>query len=286
MSGARSHRDDATFRRIVVGVDQRQGGRDALALAALLRDACGAELAAVYVYPFDRTVHLDDAAAVEAVLHEDLLAELEHELARAGIEARPAVVADRFPARALQTFAERDGADLIVVGAPHRAGADRILGGDVAAGTLQGAPCAVAVAPAGFAEAERCLRIVGVGFDGSREAREALRLGGAVARAAGAAVHVISVASSPVAEHEPDAIADGGTYESVAGRPATELARRSTDVDLLLVGSRGHGPVRRLLLGSTSRRLVREARCPVLVVPRPVAPSVGDEEARRRTATP
>jgi hypothetical protein len=43
--------------------------------------------------------------------------------------------------------------------------------------------------------------------------------------------------------------------------------------------------VRRLLLGSTSTRLVREAGCPVLVVPRPVAAAVVDEEAQRSAAS-
>ena len=71
-----------------------QGGRDALALAALLQRVGGGELVAVYVYPFDRTVSLDEAEAVEAVLHEDLLAELEHELRAAGVTARPVVVSD------------------------------------------------------------------------------------------------------------------------------------------------------------------------------------------------
>jgi nucleotide-binding universal stress UspA family protein len=264
------------FGRIVVGVDCHAGGRDALALAALLQRVAGGELVALHVYPFDRTVHLDEAGAVEAVLHEDLLAELEEELVRAGVSARAVVVADAFPARALQAFAERDGADLIVVGAPHRAGAERVLGGDVAAGTLRGAPCAVAVAPAGFAQHERVLATVGVGFDGSAESRAALRLGGEVARVAGATLRVVSVASAAVAGHEAAAIAEGATYEAVTGTPATELARRSVDLDLLAVGSRAHGPVRRLLLGSTSTRLVREASCPVLVVPRPVALSVVD----------
>jgi nucleotide-binding universal stress UspA family protein len=257
------------FGRIVAGVDRRQGGRDALALAALLRRLGGAELTAVYVYRFDRTVHVDDADTVEAELHGDLVAELEQELAHAGVSARPVVVSDAFPARALQALAERDGADVVVVGAPHRAGAERVLGGDVAAGTLQGAPCAVAVAPPGFAEADRGLSTVGVGYDGSPEAREALRLAGRVARAAGAELTVVSVAPVPVAEHEAAALAAGATFEAVAGRPAAELTRRSADLDLLVVGSRGHGPVRRLLLGSTSTRLVRDARCPVLVVPRP-----------------
>ena len=270
--------------RTIVGVDRREGGRDALALAALLQGVCGGELGAVYVYPFDRTVHLDDADAVEAVLHEDLLAELEHELASAGVSARPVVVADAVPARALQAIAERDDADLIVVGAPHRAGADRVLGGDVAAGTFRGAPCAVAVAPAGFAGREPTMSTVGVGFDGSPESREALRLGGRVARAAGAALRVVSVGSPAAPEHEAAAIAEGGTFEAVAGRPATELARRSADLDLLVVGSRAHGPVRRLLLGSTSTRLVREAQCPVLIVPRPVALLGVDEGAERDAA--
>jgi nucleotide-binding universal stress UspA family protein len=272
------------FGRIVVGVDRRQGGRDALALATLLRHAVGGELVAVYVYPFDRTVSLDEADAVEAVLHEDLLAELEQELTRAAVSARPVVVPDALPARALQAIAERDGADLIVVGAPHRAGAERVLGGDVAADTLRAAPCAVMVAPIGFGERERMLRTIGVGFHDSAESRAALRLGGRLARATGAALRVISVTAAAVPGHEAAAIAEGGTYETVAGRSATELARRSADLDLLVVGSRAQGPVRRLLLGSTSTRLVREARCPVLVVPRPVASTDVDEGAQRSTA--
>jgi hypothetical protein len=41
-------------------------------------------------------------------------------------------------------------------------------------------------------------------------------------------------------------------------------------VDLLVVGSRGHGALHRLLRGSTVARLVRHAACPVLVVPHDV----------------
>jgi hypothetical protein len=87
--------------------------------------------------------------------------------------------------RTWTVLAERDRTDLIIVGAPHRAGAERLLGGDVAAGTLHGAPCAVA----GFAERGRILGTIGVGFDDSAESRDALRPGGRVARAAGAALH-------------------------------------------------------------------------------------------------
>ena len=54
------------------------------------------------------------------------------------------------------------------------------------------------------------------------------------------------------------------------GDPARELAYAAHDLDLLVTGSRGYGPLRRLMLGSTSTKLVHEAPCPVLVLTRPV----------------
>jgi len=70
-----------------------------------------------------------------------------------------------------------------------------------------------------------------------------------------------------------NAIAELGDVEAHAayGDPAEELALFGASVDLLIVGSRGYGPIGRLVHGSTSQRLVRLARCPVLVLPRNVA---------------
>ena len=39
-------------------------------------------------------------------------------------------------------------------------------------------------------------------------------------------------------------------------------------LDLLVVGSRGYGPLSRLVHGSTSQQLARSARCPLLVLTR------------------
>ena len=52
------------------------------------------------------------------------------------------------------------------------------------------------------------------------------------------------------------------------GSPADALveAAQSGQADLLVVGSRGHGAVRRVLLGSTSGRVVHVSTGPVLVV--------------------
>jgi nucleotide-binding universal stress UspA family protein len=55
---------------------------------------------------------------------------------------------------------------------------------------------------------------------------------------------------------------------AVYGLPGEELAAFGKDVDLLVVGSRGYGPVKRLVLGSTSDFLERHARCSLLVLPR------------------
>ncbi len=52
------------------------------------------------------------------------------------------------------------------------------------------------------------------------------------------------------------------------GLTGEELAAFSNQVDLLVVGSRGYGPAKRLVLGSTSNFLERHARCSLLVLPR------------------
>ena len=50
--------------------------------------------------------------------------------------------------------------------------------------------------------------------------------------------------------------------------PFDVLVRLSEHIDLLVCGSRGYGPVRAVLLGAVSHRLVTKARCPLVVVPR------------------
>lgn len=69
------------------------------------------------------------------------------------------------------------------------------------------------------------------------------------------------------------------------GRAATVLTESSGAASLIVVGSRGRGPVSGLLLGSVGQKLLRHALCPVLVVrsvpyPRPKPPSVPARASR------
>jgi nucleotide-binding universal stress UspA family protein len=51
------------------------------------------------------------------------------------------------------------------------------------------------------------------------------------------------------------------------GAVVDELARRSADSDLLVIGSRRFGPLRRIVLGSVTGGILHAATCPVLVIP-------------------
>ena len=61
---------------------------------------------------------------------------------------------------------------------------------------------------------------------------------------------------------------DGVEPHAAYGFPAEELGVYSASLDLLIVGSRGYGPMGRLIHGSTSQQLAHTARCPLLVLTR------------------
>ena len=57
----------------------------------------------------------------------------------------------------------------------------------------------------------------------------------------------------------------------VSGSAGAVLLEASKHASLLVVGARGHGPIGRMMLGSTSTECVHNAHCPVVVVPAPNA---------------
>jgi nucleotide-binding universal stress UspA family protein len=54
---------------------------------------------------------------------------------------------------------------------------------------------------------------------------------------------------------------------AVSGMPADELLKAAAGADLIVIGSRGAGGFRRLLMGSVSTQVTHHACCPVVVIP-------------------
>jgi nucleotide-binding universal stress UspA family protein len=260
---------------IVVGVDSSEESRDAIALARLVAGAAGGSLLLVHAYPYDLLPLEGTVTEVQVI--EDLrdeaaafTAELRDTLAPG---AATKVLPDTSPGRALHDVCEQVEAGLLVLGSHRRSASGRAAAGGTAKAALHHAPCPVLVAPRGVAATGRLtVKAIGVGFDGSPEARQALELGREVGEATGGEIVLLTAVAGgddTAAARERMAEAGGGLpVEVLEGKAADALIARSERLDLLVLGSRGWGPVRRLLLGSTSERVVRDAGCAVLVVPR------------------
>jgi nucleotide-binding universal stress UspA family protein len=57
------------------------------------------------------------------------------------------------------------------------------------------------------------------------------------------------------------------TVRGVVGLPAEEILNAAQGADMIVVGSRGAGGFRRLLMGSVSSQVTHHACCPVVVIP-------------------
>lgn len=281
-------------RTIVIAYDGSPNSKDALRLGKELCEAFDASPLVASCAAFPR--YLLDAAETKRAkaLTEPLLQVAKDELAP--LEADGYGVVDKSPGRALNALADEIKPLAVVVGSAHRGAVGRIAAGSVAGALMNGAPCPVAIAPQGYVgRPDGRLSRIAVGVDGGRESLRALDEAVTIAERLDATLTILSVISQP-----PVALGASPGYpiadfsglledhtakvaEEAAGRvPAsvpvvthilegdapTVMAEASDDFDLMVVGSRGYGPLRRVLLGATSERLSRTSRCPLLVIPR------------------
>lgn len=283
---------------VIVGIDGSERSVEALALADLLGPALGRRVVIAHVHPYRQLSSLFAEGEYERLERE--VAESTFEQIREHLpsvpERRMQLVAGESPAAGLHALAEAEAATLIVIGSSHRSAIGRILVGGTGERLLSGASAPVAVAPAGYTAAGRGVRTVGCGFDGSRESHRALAWAAELARTTSARLHVLSLFEPTL----PVSLAVGGglptaSINEVLRRQCDEqlaqamsaldadidatgtlldgdarelLAGESAGLDLLVVGSRGYGPLRAVLLGSVSSALVRSAQSPLVVVPR------------------
>ncbi len=55
--------------------------------------------------------------------------------------------------------------------------------------------------------------------------------------------------------------------QAVLGVPAEELLRAAVDAEMIVVGSRGAGSLKKILLGPVSSHVVHHGHCPVVIIP-------------------
>ncbi len=223
----------------------------------------------------------------------DRLTQLADEFA---IEAEVACVEARSVRHGLHEFARRQNADLLVVRASHLDELGRDLIGDDAKDLLDNAPCAVAVAPAGYLARARPITRIGVAYDGSPGSKQALALARTLAAERGAELSAFDAVRAPAYAHDPADVAREWGQPAVAARQrlaalgglepdartgdaVDELARYERSVDLLVIGAHTYGPIDHLLRASVSQQLADDPAAPLLVLP---PSSVSHRRNRRR----
>jgi nucleotide-binding universal stress UspA family protein len=279
------------FQQVIVGVDGRRGSRDAIALARLLLASDG-RLTLAHIREgglFPPTVE-DVAFEVDsdAPDYEKSMRMLERERLAADADAHTVATVGTSVGHGLHEIVEHEQADLLVLGSHHGGLLGwPILGKDVK-DSLNGCPCAVAIAPRNYPHGAGVIRAIGVGYDGSQQGEALLAVARRLAARDAASLRVLEVVEltgwpydgwggEALRKARSDSLSKarrrvaevkGVDADAVVGVAREELARLSRIVDLLMIGSSGHGPVHRLALGSTSNYLADHARCPLLVVPR------------------
>ena len=284
---------------VIVGYDGSEGSASALRWAATTATQRARTLEVVTTWSMPPA---DLGMGASALVQQDLVDELRKEAqtandeglviaAQLGANAVGEVIAGR-PASVMVHLSE--DAEMVVVGSHGSGGLTGFLLGSVSRQIATHASCPTVVMRPVAADAADMV----VGVDGSEHSLKALRWAFEQASFTGLSLHVLHSWEIPptwsmveVPSYEPEVlIRDYGnaelrdTSEAMAGfrddfpdvkvrqevmkgSPVKALVKASEHAQLVVVGSRGLGGFRGLLLGSVSHAVVHKAACPVAVVP-------------------
>lgn len=275
---------------IIVGVDGSDGSRSALHWAARTAAAQGAGLRAIAAWQYPASAvtpagpaRLPGPEEMDQRTCDDLRAVVREELGAGADQVE--VEAGRGPAApVLLGVAARTGADMLVLGARGLGGFAGLLLGSVSQECVEHSPCPVVVLR-GVPDLSDGPIVIGL--DGSEGATRALGWAIDLAEATGA--HIVAVHApmlgannammdaarkaleqwcAPMASR---AVPHEMRIEPGDARTALQEAADATGASLLVVGTRGLGPVRGLLLGSVAGYAARYSKRSIAIVP----PSTG-----------
>jgi nucleotide-binding universal stress UspA family protein len=303
-------KETAMSKPIVVGIDPLAPAQEPFTLGVALARISGAPLIVAGSFLHDPLSDAVSSGLIESDLREHAARELEKLVGDR--DAEIVIVGGRSASHALHDIAVERDAGLIVVGSSRRGLLGRIAPGTTAERLLHGSSCPVAVAPNGLDDAWSPEKI-GVGYIELGEGRTALKAAVTLARATGASLEVVTAvvprewshsavvepyqrragveASKDAAKKALQRALDGLGMtppphgEVVIGEPVDVLVDLSGRVDLVVCGSRGYGPIQSVLLGGVSHGLLRDARAPVIVVPRGAEAALDELLAGSRAAS-
>lgn len=268
------------FQRMIVGFDGTDTGVDGLLLSMGLAKAFGSQITVVYVYDQELSATSPEAERELADHADAVLAGARERMSQALAVTFCALPASS-PARGLHELARTEDTEMIVLGSRRLGPRTKAALGAVSENVMRAAPCAVAVAPRGYhREGGYVPQRIAVGWIPTIEGEHALDVACRIARGTGGGVEVVATTSAGAmvaslkarAHHAVGRVvaALGGEVEVAVwtgvGKAAEELVKRSGNMDLVVLGSRGYGPPRTMLLGSVSSQVVPEARCPVMIL--------------------
>jgi nucleotide-binding universal stress UspA family protein len=293
------------IRRILCPVDFSEFSRRALEYAAALSRLYEAELTVLHVGPLGPTVSGRERTPSQtalAPLDGEPLAEELRSLFGETADHRPTPELRVLSGPVVGTILDVAGevnADLIVLGTHGRTGFERFVLGSVTEKIVRKAPCPVLTVSrrAADAPAHALFARVLCGADFSAASGHAVDYALSLAEAARGRVtllHVVeqlpngSLSKYPEFDLERyrcslmkdaraklEGLVPKHTLDScdpdtrvACGKPYQEILRtaREERSDLIVLGVHGHGPIDRMLFGSTTQAVVRQAACPVLSV--------------------
>jgi hypothetical protein len=269
------------FERFLVASDGSEFSAAAVREALNMAGRCGAQ---VHVLSLVAT-GVEHEALGESILKQELETAQAHldgikaQADAAGVACETHLVQGNRVDREIVDLAERVRADVIVMGRRGRRGLARLMLGHATAQVIGLAHCNVLVVPrAAHVEGRHMV----LATDGSRFAETAAVTAGSLAKMCGTPVTVASVTT---ASHSPERRAEaqaavgrvvgfmqseGANAEGrvIEGEPANAIVgvARERGADLIVTGSHGRTGLDRVLLGSTSERILNETPCAVLVV--------------------
>jgi nucleotide-binding universal stress UspA family protein len=299
------------FTRILVPLDGTPEAAVALTPALALARATDAGLALVRVTASPAAPEADAAAANLARIAEEV---------RGTGRTAGWVLRDGDPAAEIVAEAREGGADLVVMATHGRGGLGRAVLGSVAAGVVAQSPVPVVLLRPGGRKTARVKTLL-VPVDGSPGGALALGAALALARATGAAVHVLEVVVpvplyagyptdiAPAVYVDPtwdeEALSSARAYvEALAAKlrrhgveadgravlgqvtPTILTAAEETDADLIVMSTHALTGPARAILGSVADAVVRASRRPVFLVRQDIPVPAPRAPRRRRRAVP